>query len=73
MFTFNEALADDSTPILGYTIKSDSQNKDLRLDETNIMPGGLLINGSLPEGTSITGDYLDETTYVGVASITPSA
>ncbi|AET67807.1 hypothetical protein Desor_2205 [Desulfosporosinus orientis DSM 765] len=74
--TINEALADDSTLILGYTIKSDSRNENLKLAETNIMLGGLLINGSPPEGGGITGDYLDETTYVGVARITyhsPSA
>ncbi|MCB8815395.1 DUF4179 domain-containing protein [Desulfosporosinus shakirovi] len=67
--TINEALADDSTLILGYTIKSDSRNEDLQMAGTNIM-GGLLINGSSPKGVGFSGEYLDEKTYVSIARIT---
>lgn len=60
--TINEALADDSKLIIGYTIKSSSKIKNL---EVVGLPRFLRVNGSTVGGGRGTGQYLDDTTFVG--------
>lgn len=61
--TINEALADDSKLILGYTIKSDKKMEDL---EISGLQHFLRINGRpVAGGGTGMGNYLDDYTYVG--------
>lgn len=57
----NEALADDSTLVLGYTIKSGGQIEDLPLAGTMIM--GARVNGSSPQGGGFSGEYINPQRY----------
>jgi len=64
--TINEALADDSKLILGYTIKSNSK---IDLQGVGLMRF-LKVNGSnVGEGGGSTGEYLDDKTFVGIDTI----
>jgi len=62
--TINEALADDTKIILGYTFKSDSkiENKDLRLGD---LFEATKVNGSNLRGGGARGEFIDDFTYVG--------
>ncbi|NEZ47472.1 DUF4179 domain-containing protein [Clostridium niameyense] len=61
--TINEALADDSRMIIGYTIKSKKELKDLQVFGLSKY---LLLNGKSPNGThgSSMGEYKDKYTYI---------
>jgi hypothetical protein len=65
--TINEALADDAKLILGYTIKSTSKIEALQV--VGLMRF-LKVNGSTVGGGSSAGEYLDDTTFVGIYNIT---
>lgn len=60
--TINEALADDSKLILGYTIKSNSRIKGLEVVGLTRL---VEVNGSTAGGRNATGQYLDDTTFMG--------
>lgn len=62
--TINEALADDTKFIFGYTIKSDSkiENKDLNLADLFMVTK---VNGSRLMGGGARGEFIDDFTYVG--------
>jgi hypothetical protein len=64
--TINEALADDSKLIIGYTVKSAGKIKDL---QGVTLIAFLKINGSSGGGGSGTGEYLDDTTFIGSEEI----
>lgn len=65
--TINEALADDSKLILGYTIRSDKKINDL---EVAGLSRFLSINGKTSGSNgSATGNYVDDYTYVGTEEI----
>jgi hypothetical protein len=64
--TINEALADDAKLILGYTIKSNSKIQGLQV--VGLMRF-LKVNGSTVGGGSSAGEYLDDTTFVGIDRI----
>jgi len=62
--TINEALADDTKFIFGYTIKSDSkiENKDLNLADLFMVTK---VNGSRLGGGGARGEFIDDFTYIG--------
>ena len=62
--TINEALADDTKIILGYTFKSDSkiENKDLLLGNLFM---ATKVNGSNLRGGGARGEFIDDFTYIG--------
>lgn len=64
MVTINEAMADDTKIILGYTFKSDSkiENKDLLLGNLFM---GTKVNGSNLRGGGARGEFIDDFTYIG--------
>lgn len=63
MVTINEAMADDTKIILGYTFKSDSkiENKDLLLGNLYV---ATKVNGSNLMGGGGSGEFIDDFTYV---------
>ena len=64
MVTINEAMADDTKIILGYTFKSDSkiENKDLLLGNLFM---ATKVNGSNLRGGGARGEFIDDFTYSG--------
>ena len=64
--TINEALADDSTLIIGYTVKS---YRKIDASQLAMLMSFLRINGGLPQGGGSSGEYLDDKTYVSVSHI----